>query len=126
MKSFGLFLSRILLAGIFLLAGVRKILHFAGIKASMAQHGIPWVGVLAVITIILEIGGAICLILGWNTRVVAFLLFLFLIPVTLIYHLQWSQAAQLISFFKNLAIMGGLLGLVVHGPGPWSMDERFL
>jgi len=126
MRAFGSFLARLFISGIFLLAGIRKIIYFADVKLGMAAHGIPLVDVVTVITIILEVGGALCLILGWNARPVALLLFLFLIPVTFVYHTNLVQPGQLIDFFKNLAIMGGLLNIAIYGAGPWSLDERFL
>lgn len=69
------------------------------------------------------------LVIGWQTRLAAFVIFLFLIPVTLVFHNFWAAPAamvqdQFIHFMKNLAIMGGMLVLAGSGPGGWSVDRR--
>jgi len=120
--------GRILLALIFVLSGFNKIVGYDGTAAYMANAGLPLVSILLPLTILIELGGGLLLILGWKTRIVAAVVFLFLIPVTLVFHghaADPSQAqAQFIHLLKNLSIMGGMLMLVAFGPGGWSVDGR--
>ena len=75
------------------------------------------------LTILVELGGGLLIVFGLFTRPVALIVFLFLIPVTLTFH-AGSDPEQQIHFMKNLAIMGGMLVLAVHGAGSWSLDAR--
>jgi putative oxidoreductase len=90
----------------------------------MADAGLPLVVVLYVLTVIVELGGGLLLLVGWQARIAAGVIFLFLIPVTLTFHWDWGNRMQEIQFFKNLAIMGGLLMVVAFGPGPISLDGQ--
>jgi putative oxidoreductase len=121
--------GRFLIALIFLLSGIGKIGAFAGTAASMAKMGIPLAEVALVVTIIIEIGGAAMLILGWQAWLGATALFLWMIPVTFLYHNFWAvppeqYQLQQIMFMKNLAIMGGLLYVMSFGSGGYSLDRK--
>lgn len=121
-------LGRILLSVIFLWSGFGKITGFAGTAGYMASKGLPMVEVLLVLSIVIEIGGALMIILGWKARLAAAALFLWMIPVTLVFHNFWAMPPdqvqmQMINFFKNLAIMGGLLMVLGCGSGPYSVDR---
>jgi len=114
--------GRILISLIFLLAGLQKIGGYEGTQAYMAAMGVP--GGLLPLVIALEVGGAFAIILGWRTRVFAFLLAGFSIVSALIFHRALGDQMQFIMFMKNLAIAGGFLFLVARGPGEWSLDAR--
>lgn len=121
--------GRILLALIFIIAGLRKITGFAGTAAYMAGKGLPMVEVLLVATIVVEVGGGLMLALGWRARVAALALALFTAVVTPIFHGFWAfppeqVQAQFNSFMKNVAIVGGMLYVVAFGAGPLSLDGR--
>lgn len=121
-------LGRILIAQIFLLSGIGKIGAFSQTAASMASKGLPMPEVLLIITIIIEVGGALMILLGWKARLGALLLLLWMIPVTLLYHNFWAmegQAAYLnqIMFQKNLAMMGAMLYIMAFGPGAYSVNK---
>ncbi|HZP87323.1 MAG TPA: DoxX family protein [Burkholderiales bacterium] len=122
-------IGRILLAVIFVVSGFGKIGGFSGTAAYMASKGLPIVPVLLVLTIVIELGGGLLLIVGYKTRWVALVFFLWLIPVTLVFHQFWGiDAAQVqmqqIQFMKNVAIMGGMLMVLAFGPGAYSVDKR--
>ena len=124
-----IFGARLLLGLLFAVSAVTKIAHFNGVAGYMAARGLPLPEVLLTLTILIELGGALALILGWRARQAALGLFLFIIPATLLFHAFWSADAasyqnQLNHFLKNLAIMGGMLYVVVFGPGALSLDER--
>lgn len=128
-SQFGPLVGRILLALIFVMSGWGKITGFAGTTAFMASKGMPMVEFLAVCAILLELGGAIALILGWQARWAALAILLFMIPATLIFHNFWAVGAaevqgQMIHFMKNLCIMGGTLYVMAFGAGPFSVDNR--
>lgn len=121
--------GRILIAAIFVISGFGKIGGFEGVAGYIGSKGLPMPQVLAALTIALELGGGILLILGFKTRWVAALFFLWLIPTTVIFHAFWGldpKAAQQmqIHFLKNVSIMGAMLMLVAFGPGAWSLDKR--
>lgn len=122
-------IGRILLAQIFLISGYGKITGYAGTAAYMASKGLPLVGVLLPLTILVELGGGLLVALGWKARWAALVIFLFLIPVTLVFHNPAGLAAAAaqqatIHLLKNLSIMGGMLGLIAFGPGGFSLDAR--
>lgn len=127
-SQFGPLIGRILIAQIFLLSGLSKIFNFAGTSAYMASKDLPLVTVLLVLTIIIEIGGSLMILLGWKARIGAILLFLWMIPVTFIFHNFWAvpadqQMVQQIMFQKNLAMMGGLLFVAAFGAGAYSISR---
>ena len=128
-NKFGPLLGRILLALIFLLSGIGKIGGFAGTAGYMASKGLPMVEVLLAITIVIEIGAALMLILGWKAKLGAAALFLWMIPVTILFHNFWAMPAdqqmiQQIMFMKNLGLMGGMLYIMAFGSGPLSVDKK--
>lgn len=114
--------GRILLALMFLLAGFNKISGYSGTQAFMDSMGVP--GMLLPLVILLEVLGGLALILGWQTRLTAFLLAGFTIVATLIFHSNLGDNTQMLFFMKNLAIVGGLLLVVSNGAGPYSIDNR--
>ncbi len=114
-------LGRILLALIFLVAGLEKLfspgsaadyLLKGGIAANLVTAGV-------IVAIVIEVIGGAAVILGAWTRTVAVILFLYLIPTTIIFHFLPNQPVQVL---KNVAIMGGLLLLAARGPGGASID----
>jgi putative oxidoreductase len=123
-------IGRILIAALFLVAGVGKAMGFAGTAGYMAKLGFPAPEVMTAIAIVIEAGGAILLIVGWKTRWVAWGLAIFVVVATLAAHRFWDiqDAAQMMNqrtqFLKNLAIIGGLLFVASFGPGSISVDKR--
>ena len=123
-KQHGPLVGRILLALIFLIAGVGKITGFAGTVGYMEAYGVPMAQLLAVVAIVIEVGGGIMLIVGWQARWGAAALFLFTLIVTPIFHAFWSDPGEQVNFLKNLAIMGGLLYVMAYGPGNMAMQKN--
>ena len=114
--------GRVLIALIFVMAGVNKIGGYAGTQQYMDAMGVP--GVLLPLVIAFEIGAGLAVILGWQTRVAAFLLAGFSVLSAVIFHADFGNQVQLIMFTKNFAIAGGFLFLVAHGPGAYALDNR--
>ena len=127
-RAWGLLAGRVLLAYVFVVDGYGKIGNFAGTAKFMAAKGLPWVEPLLVCAILVELAGGLMVAVGWKARWAAAAIFLYIIPVTLVFHAFWAVApeqvaAQTIQFQKNLAIMGGMLYLALTGPGPLSLDK---
>jgi putative oxidoreductase len=121
--------GRILLAMIFILSGYGKIVGFAGTAAYMAGKGVPFADLLAALSVAVELGGGLAIVIGWRAREAAALIFLWMIPVTLIFHnplgLDPALAKQqMIHLEKNLSIMGGLLGLFAFGAGRYGLAGK--
>jgi putative oxidoreductase len=114
--------GRILLSALFLLSGLGKIGAYAGTAAYMSSLGVP--GALLPIVIATEVLGALAIIVGWKTRVVALLLGVFSLLTAAIFHNNFADQIQMIMFLKNLSIAGGFLLLVANGAGPLSIDHR--
>jgi len=128
-ERYGMLLGRILLALIFVVSGYGKIGGFDKTAQYMASKGLPFSEVLLVGTIAIELLGGLMVAVGWKARWAALAIFLFLIPVTLVFHPYWAvEAAQKMNqmnhFMKNVAIMGGMLYIVACGPGPVSLERR--
>ena len=119
--------GRILISVIFLLSGIVKVMNFNGMVAFMASKGVPMPNVMIAGALIVEILGALCLITGFQTRIASLIMFLYLIPTTLMFHNFWTMQGAMrtdnqVNFLKNLAIMGGLLMVASYGPGKLSLD----
>ena len=121
--------GRLLLALLFLPAGISKIGGFAGTVGYIASKGLPMPSVAAVIAIIVEVAGGLALMAGFGTRWAALALAAFTVVATFLFHNFWAMPAeqvmvQQLMFFKNIAVVGGLLVLVAHGAGAWSVDAK--
>ncbi len=122
-------IGRILLAALFLPAGLSKIGGFAGTVGYIGSKGLPMAEVAAVIAILVEVGGGLALIAGLGTRLAALALAVFTLVATFVFHNYWvlpaeTQMVQQLMFFKNIAVVGGLLTLAAWGAGGWSLDAR--
>jgi putative oxidoreductase len=126
-----LFLGRLSFAALFVPDGLSKIEGFARFAAGLGNRGLPYPEVWAVLAIIAEIGGPILIVLGVQLRVGILLLIGFCLVATALSHRYWElseiaeRRTQLLSFYKNLALCGGLLFLWVSGPGNLSLERRF-
>jgi putative oxidoreductase len=121
-------LGRLFYAAIFLLSGPR---HFtAGYIGYAAQQGVPAPGVLVPLSGILAFLGGLSIVLGYRAKAGAWLLVVFLVPVTLTMHRFWTvtdpmmAGVQMAHFLKNVGLLGTALVLTQLGAGPVSLDER--
>ncbi len=119
--------GRALIALLFIPAGFAKIGGFAGVAGYIASKGVPLPEVAAALAIAAELGLGLLLLFGWKARWAALGLAIFVAVITPIFHNFWASppaqlAAQQLNFYKNMAILGGLLLLVAFGPGGWSVD----
>ena len=114
--------GRIFISLIFLVAGVGKILNYEGTVGYMESFGVP--GSLLIPAIIIEILFPLSVIVGYKTKFFAIILALFAILLAVIFHTDFSNQMQLMSFLKNFAIAGGFLIIFVKGAGKYSIDQR--
>jgi putative oxidoreductase len=122
-------LGRVLIAALFAPSGWGKIVGFSGVVGYISSKGVPLPEVAAAIAVAAELGLGLLLLVGWQTRWVAIAMALFTAVITPIFHNYWAVPeaqlmAQKISFFKNYAIVGGLLAFAAFGPGAFSLDGR--
>ena len=122
-------IGRILIAAIFVVSGLAKLVNTDQTAEHMAGVGIPAPHFLAVVAGLVEILGALAIGLGFLTRVGALALIAFMIPATLLFHNFWvydgaEQKTQMINFLKNLTTIGGLCMLFAYGAGRYSIDAR--
>ncbi len=115
-------LGRVLIAAIFINSGISKISGYAGTQAYMESQGVP--GALLPLVILVEVVGGLAVVVGWQTRIAAFLLAGFCLVSAVLFHLDFDNQMQAIMFMKNVAIAGGFLVLVAHGAGAFSIDNR--
>ena len=115
-------IGRVLLAVMFIQAGITKIFGYAGAQEYMEAHGVP--GMLLPLVILVEAGAALGVLLGFFTRGSALLLAGFCILAALLFHLKPDDQMQMISFMKNMTIAGGFLVLAGAGPGALALDNR--
>ncbi len=121
--------GRVLLCLLFLVSGLT--FHFTSEAVQYAEaQGVPAASLLVPLSGILEIVGALSVMLGYRAKLGAWLLVIFLVPVTLMMHNFWAIAdpmqrqVQMIMFMKNLAMLGGVLLVAYWGAGPISLDQR--
>ncbi len=122
-----LLIGRVALAVVFIPAGLSKLANIAGFAAGLEKRGVPFADVLAPIGAAVEFFAGIAVLIGFQTRVAAMLMVLFTVAATLIAHRFWefdgaARGTQQSAFFKNLAIVGGYLVLMVSGGGRYSID----
>ncbi|GAB3394365.1 DoxX family protein [Azotobacter armeniacus] len=122
-------LARILLMGLFLLSGWGKLTNFSGTVAYMASLGAPLPWLAALIAVVMEVFVALALVVGFLARPLALLFALFVLGTALLGHRYWTlegadRAMNMVQFYKNLCIIGGLLLLAVTGPGKYAVAYK--
>lgn len=119
-------IARSFLATIFLHSGITKIFEFQETQDMMAGRGLPFPALLLLGNIIFQIVGGLSLVVGYKTKIGAWILILFLIPTTLVFHNFWEVPEEKIAFLKNVGLIGGLLLITYFGAGPVSVDEHII
>jgi len=119
--------ARLLLATLFLIFGWRKLRDYSGTVKQMAQLGLPMPVLAAAIATFMELPVAFAVAVGAFARPSALLMFFYTLGTALIGHRYWTlkgtdRVDSMDGFYKNLAIMGGFLLLLITGPGKYSID----
>ena len=124
-------IGRVLLVALFLLSGFSKIPDFAGTVAYIASKDLPLPALGAAIAIVVEVGVALLVLVGWRARAAALVLAAFSIVTGVLLHAYWADAdaaarmGDFINFWKNVSIAGGFLMVFAFGPGRYSVDRQF-
>lgn len=123
--------GRVLLGLYFIGPGLNKVFAFDANASYMAEHGMVLIPFFLVLTIVIQLGGGAAMIVGYQTRIVAFILAGLTLVISLVMHDFWTMPAgelqtghETQNFVKNMAIMAGLLVAAGLGGGSWSLDAR--
>lgn len=116
--------GRVFFASMFLVFGWGKLTGYAGTVGYMGSLGLPAPALFTLVAIAVEIGGGLLILAGYQTRLVALGLGLFVLVSAFIGHFQLSDFNQFQHFWKNMALVGGALALVASGAGAFSLDGR--
>ena len=127
-ESFTPLAGRILLSVLFLISGIFKVLGYSQIVGYAAAKGLPLPHIAIACAAVIELGCGLAILAGFQARMAAWILILYLIPVTFFFHNFWAaqgtaQQTEMVNFLKNAGIMGGLAILAANGPGPYSVDH---
>ena len=115
-------IGRILISFVFLLSGFRKILNYEGTVDWMEGFGVP--GFLIFPAIAVEIILPVLVIVGYQARIAAGILAIFCLTTAFLFHFDFSDQSQLISFLKNIGLAGGFLFIVANGTKDWAVDRE--
>lgn len=132
LENYGTLVARIVIGIFFITTGIGKVGAgfglgggFAGTAGYIAATGLPAPELLAIAAILLEIGGGALVLLGWHTGLGSAALVFVCLFTAFFFHGNLSDGMQRTMFFKNLAIAGGLIYMMVYGPGTgWSLDKK--
>ena len=114
--------GRVLLEALFLVSGIQKLFVPDMIQGYIASAGLPVPSLVYAITVAIEIGAGALLLIGFRTRLMAWVLAAFTVAAALIFHRALGDPNQFVHFLKNLAIAGGLVHIAAAGAGAFSLD----
>ncbi|MBV9748962.1 MAG: DoxX family protein [Acetobacteraceae bacterium] len=117
-----LLLGRVLASAIFILGGYGKLMAAAATQAGFANIGVPMPHVAYPVSVAIELGGGLLLLLGLQTRFIALVLAAWCIATAALAHTNFAVREQEINFLKNVCMCGGFLAFWVAGPGTFSLD----
>lgn len=115
------FVARVFLSLVFIVAGFNKLTGFSGFAGSLS---LPFPTLFAVLAVLFELGGGLILLLGYRTKLAANVLIVFVIATLVLVHNVATDFSQLSMFLKNLALIGGLMLLHQTGPGSFSLTKK--
>ena len=113
--------GRIFISSLFIVSSVEKIFNYESSLEYILDYNLP--SFLLSPSIVVEILFPLCIIVGYKTKISAFILALFTITLAFIFHFDFTNPLQTTMFLKNIAISGGLLFLITKDPGRFSVDE---
>lgn len=118
------FIGRVLLSLMFVMAGANKLGSYDATMQYIATSAMPMPQLAYVGAVAIELGGGLALLIGFQARIAAAALCLFSLLAALFFHTNFADQVQMILFLKNITIMGGMLLIVAHGAGGFSLDNR--
>jgi putative oxidoreductase len=126
MSAYSAIIGRIAIALLFILEGVVKVYDFEHFWQTLDLQGFPMAPFISIVVVIIELGGGISLILGFNARFFSFVMAIYLLVVTIVEVQFWSNFDLFHDFLLNIGVIGGLLLVNSHGAGPNSVDESHI
>ena len=122
-------IGRVLIAALFIPAGISKIGGFEGTVGYIASVGLPLATAGAIVAIVIEVVAGAALLVGYRTKQAALVLALFTLVATVLFHNFWAMSEdqafmQQLMFMKNIAVVGGLLVVAALGGGAWAMQRN--
>jgi putative oxidoreductase len=124
-------MGRVLLGLYFVIPGITKITGYDATSQYMADHGMILIPFFLILTIIIQVGGGLIMVAGYQTKITALILAGLTLVISLVMHDFWTMPAgelqtghETQNFVKNMAIMAGLLAMAGLGGGRWSLDAR--
>ena len=122
-------IGRVLIAALFIPAGISKIGGFEGTVGYIASVGLPLATLGAIVAILVEVVAGAALLAGYRTKQAALVLALFTLVATVVFHNFWAMPAdqafmQQLMFMKNIAVVGGLLVVAAFGGGAWAIQRE--
>ena len=129
LHDLALLLARLGLAALYIQSGWGKIFRFSSLSEQLAGVGFPLAPLVAILTILVELGCGLAVLVGYRTRLCALVLAAFTLLASLLFPAFWSYGGgerqmQTIQFMKNMGLAGGFLALVAAGAGRFSLDGR--
>lgn len=118
------FVGRVLLSLIFIISGFGKVADPSGTIGYISSVGAPFPEVGYAIAVLVEVVLGLALLVGFKARFAAAIIALFTMATAVMFHTDFSNQIQMIMFLKNFTIVGGLLLIVAHGAGGFSIDQR--
>ena len=115
-------IGRILISALFLISALNKIFNLEGSMGWMEGFGVP--GFLIFPAIAIEVVLPVLVIVGYQARIAAGILAIFCLATAFIFHFDFSNQTQFVSFLKNIGLAGGFLFIVVNGTKDWSVDRE--
>ena len=115
-------IGRILISALFLISAFNKVFNLDGSMGWMEGFGVP--GFLIFPAIVIEIILPILVIVGYQARIAAGVLAIFCLLTAFIFHFDFSDQSQLVSFLKNVGLAGGFLFIVANGTKDWAVDKE--
>ena len=121
--------ARVLLVVLFIKFGLAKAMAFADTSSYMAASGLPAPSLISLLSVAMELLVGLAIAVGFFTRPLALLLACYTVLAAIIGHPYWHMSGEqeydsMINFYKNISIAGGLLLLMLVGPGRYSFDRR--
>ncbi len=123
-SSYISFIGRVLLSLIFIMSGAQKLGAHDATVQYIASVGMPMPSLAYIGAIVFELGGGLALLVGFQARIAAIALSVFTVLAAAYFHTNFADQIQMIMFLKNFTIIGGLLQIVAHGAGGFSIDNR--
>ena len=116
--------GRLLMGAVFAFSGLGKIMAPVMTQGYIASVGLPLPLAAYLVAILIELGGGLLLIVGFQTRIVATVMAVFTLATAVFFHNDFADQNQMIHFLKNIVIIGGLLQVAAFGAGFYSLDGR--